>query len=283
MQTITSTEELRTTVKNWKRDGLRVGFVPTMGYLHEGHLSLMKQAKKAGDKVICSIFVNPTQFNDKKDFEAYPIDLKRDAALLESVGVDLLFAPNVSEIYGTPGTAQSWVTVEELSKPWEGAHRPGHFRGVTTVVSILFNLVSPDFAVFGEKDFQQLRLIEQMVTDLKFDVEIIRGALIREPDGLAMSSRNVRLSPEARTAALAISRGLFRARAKFQSGERSRQALVDTVRSELSDSELVKIEYIDLAAEDTLEVSDQLSRPARLLVAAFVGGVRLIDNVAIGD
>jgi pantoate--beta-alanine ligase len=279
MQHVKTAAELRSCVHRSREQGRRIGFVPTMGYLHEGHLSLVKIAKSSADYVVVSIFVNPAQFNDKKDFEAYPIDIARDSELLRTCGADLLFIPTPEMVYG-PGF-QSWVTVEELSAPWEGAQRPGHFRGVSTVVSILFNLVQADCAVFGEKDFQQLRLIEQMVADLKCNIQIIRGPLVRETDGVAMSSRNVRLSPEARVAARSLSRGLFAAENGFRGGERDSAKLVRTVEAELASSKLIEPQYAAVVAESTLSPLALVTEPARLLVAATVGGVRLLDNVAL--
>lgn len=216
--------KLRQTLKAFRGAGESIAFVPTMGFLHEGHLSLVRTARRYASRVVVSIFVNPAQLNDPADFEKYPIDLVRDEQLLVSEGVDVLFIPTTETIYGSKKLSadseyQSWVSVDRLTQPLEGAHRPGHFRGVTTVVSVLFNLVQPDVAVFGEKDFRQLRVIEQMVLDLKFPIKIVRGELVREPDGLAMSSRNVRLSPAARSAALSISRGLMRAQQLFKEGE----------------------------------------------------------------
>jgi len=259
--------------------GLRVGFVPTMGYLHEGHLSLVRRAALESDLVIASIFVNPTQFNNPEDLKKYPRDIPRDLELLRSVGTAAVFLPTPEMIYG--GGYQSWVNLTGLTTPLEGAHRPGHFQGVTTVVSILFNLVEADCAVFGEKDFQQLRIIERMVEDLKFRVKIIRGELIRDPDGLAMSSRNVRLSPESRATALGIIRGLRAASAAFSAGERRSRALRDLVARELPAPDAV-IDYIAVADEEHLNEVELVTAPSRVLVAATIGGVRLIDNIALG-
>ncbi len=278
---IQSTLELRQYVRGLRASGRTVGFVPTMGFLHEGHLSLVREVHERGAASIVSIFVNPTQFNNPEDFKKYPIDLARDLKLLSECGAAALFLPTVSDIYGDSQAFQSWVTVEQLTQLWEGAMRPGHFRGVTTVVSILLNLVQPDFAIFGEKDFQQLRVIERMVDDLKMPVEIVRGALVREPDGLAMSSRNVRLSPEAREASLLISRGLVSANKRFKEGARDCASLCGLVAAELKRSPLIEVEYVGCAAESTLEPLEVVNVPARILVAAQVSGVRLIDNVGL--
>lgn len=284
MITVSSNEELRAEVRNLKRSGQRIGFVPTMGYLHEGHLSLVRLAAKHCDKVFVSIFVNPTQFNDPKDYEKYPIDLERDAAMLKSEKVHLLYTPNRESIYGAANSSvpyQSWVSLDKLPNDHEGACRPGHFRGVSTVVSILFNLVQPEIAVFGEKDFQQLRIIEQMVEDLKYDIKIIRGPLIREADGLAMSSRNVRLSSAARKAALLLSQGLQTAVAAYKEGERSVATLCGLVQECLDSSPMVKTEYVKLVDEGNLDALDEIKGTPRLIVAAFVDSVRLIDNMAL--
>lgn len=279
MRTYTTIAELRAEIKARKLAGKRIGFVPTMGALHEGHLSLARTLKAHCDLRVCSIFVNPTQFNDPKDYEAYVINLEKDKELLEREGVDILFAPTVSEIY--PQGYQTTVTVNEISKPFEGALRPGHFAGVATVVTVLFNAVTPDVAIFGEKDFQQLRLIEQMVRDLKVDIEIVRGALVRDADGLALSSRNVRLTPEGRRNSLSISRGLFAARAAAQGGEVSGATLEEIVATSVREVPGATIDYISAVNEETLERVDTLSGASRILVVVKIDGVRLLDNIAL--
>jgi pantoate--beta-alanine ligase len=271
-------ESIRRFVAEARASHRRIGFVPTMGYLHEGHLSLVRRAAAESDIVVASIFVNPTQFNNPEDLKKYPRDIPRDLQLLESVGTAAVFLPTPEMIYG-PGF-QTWVNLNELPLPFEGAHRPGHFQGVATIVSILFNLVEADCAVFGEKDFQQLRIIERMVADLKFRVRIIRGELVRDPDGLAMSSRNVRLTPESRAVALGISRGLRGAVDLFGAGERRAKVLRERVAAELS-GPLAEVDYISVADEATLLEVESVTTPARLLVAATIGGVRLIDNMAL--
>jgi pantoate--beta-alanine ligase len=250
-----------------------------MGALHEGHLSLARTLTRDCDIRVCSIFVNPTQFNDPKDYQAYVINLDKDKALLEREGVDLLFAPEVGEIY--PAGFQTTVNVAEISKPFEGALRPGHFAGVATVVTVLFNAVTPDVAIFGEKDFQQLRLIEQMVCDLKMDIEVIRGALVRDGDGLALSSRNARLSEEGRRTALSISRGLFAARAAFEGGERSADTLQGIVTQSVLGVQGTEIDYIALVDERSLERVSAVTGACRVLVVVKVEGVRLLDNIAL--
>jgi pantoate--beta-alanine ligase len=228
---------------------------------------------------VCSIFVNPTQFNDPKDYQAYCINLERDSQMLAAEGVDLLFAPGVEEIY--PSGFQTTVRVSEVSKPFEGALRPGHFEGVATVVTILFNAVSPDVAIFGEKDFQQLRLVERMVKDLAMGITIIRGALVRDSDGLALSSRNARLSPAGRTDALLISQGLFAARERFRAGEQSSDILETIVRSYIGKMPKPEIDYVAVVDEGTLERVAEAGPHTRILVVARVEGVRLLDNVEL--
>jgi pantoate--beta-alanine ligase len=226
-----------------------------------------------------SVFVNPTQFNDPKDYEAYVVNIDNDQALLEREGVELLFAPAVEEIYSAG--FQTSVIVREVSKPFEGALRPGHFEGVATVVATLFNIVRPDVAIFGEKDFQQLTLIERLVEDLKFGIEIVRGALVRDPDGLALSSRNVRLSPQGRGHALSISRGLFKARAASDAGEKRATTLEEIVVQEISGMPNPQIDYVAVVDERSLERVEQVHGACRILVVARVEGVRLLDNVAL--
>jgi pantoate--beta-alanine ligase len=250
-----------------------------MGALHEGHLSLIDALAPVCDVRVLSIFVNPTQFNDKQDFDAYKIDIDRDLSLARSRGTDLVFTPEVADIYRDG--AESWVTVDKLSQPLEGEFRPGHFRGVATVVTTLLNIVSPDCSIFGEKDFQQLRIVEQLVRDLHLPVKILRGEIVRETDGLAMSSRNVRLSLDGRRRSLALSRGLFRARDAFGRGERSAHRLEAIFRDACAEESGVEIQYVAVAREDTLEPVVEVTVPSRVLTAAFVDGVRLIDNVAL--
>lgn len=277
MKRYTTVSTLRDELRRARQAGKRIGFVPTMGALHEGHLSLARTLTHHCDVRVCSVFVNPTQFNDPKDYQAYVINLENDHALLEREGVDLLFAPGVEEIY--PPGFQTSVFVRDVSKPFEGALRPGHFEGVATVVTVLFNIVRPDVAIFGEKDFQQLVLIERMVEDLKLDIEIVRGALVRDADGLALSSRNVRLSSEGRGHALGISRGLFKAREAFEAGERRASILEQIVTAEISRMPNPQIDYIALVEERSLQRVECIEAACRMLVVARVEGVRLLDNV----
>lgn len=253
----------------------RVGLLPTLGFFHEGHLRLMDLLRDTCDTLVVSLFVNPTQFNEEEDFEAYPRDEERDGALAEEHGVDLFFAPDVSEVY--PGPSITTVEVIGVTDEMEGRHRPGHFVGVATVVAKLFAGLRPDLAMFGRKDAQQVAVLEAMVRDLRFPIEIVEAPVVREPDGLALSSRNVLLSKEDRNAALAISRGLFQASEQVDAGERRGERIEGTVERSMRS---LDIDYVKLAAQETMKPIDSLDRPAVLAVAAQVGKVRLIDNVA---
>jgi pantoate--beta-alanine ligase len=259
------------------RDGYRghIGLLPTLGYFHEGHLRLLDLLRERCDTLVVSLFVNPTQFNEEEDFAAYPRDEERDATLAREHGADLLFAPPVEEVY--PGESVTTVEVISVTDEMEGRHRPGHFVGVATVVAKLFAGLRPDVAVFGRKDAQQLAVLKAMVRDLRFPIEIVEAPVVREPDGLALSSRNVRLGPEDRERALAISRGLFQASEQVDAGERRGDRLEATVMRSLKGLE---VDYGALASQETMKPIDTLDRPAVLAVAAHVGNVRLIDNVA---
>lgn len=253
----------------------RIGLLPTLGYFHEGHLTLMDLLRDQCDTMVVSLFVNPTQFNEETDFDAYPRDETRDAALAEEHGVDILFAPEVDEVY--PGPSITTVEVIGVTDEMEGRHRPGHFVGVATVVAKLFAGLAPDLAMFGRKDAQQLAVLEAMVRDLRFPIEIVEASVVREPDGLALSSRNVRLSREDREAALAISRGLFQAAEQVDAGERRGSRLESTVERSIRN---LDVDYVKLASQETMKPIAELDQPAVLAVAASVGSVRLIDNVA---
>jgi len=278
MRTITTVAEMQRFADAERASGRTIGFVPTMGALHEGHLSLVREAQRRASTVVVSIFVNPIQFNSRSDFEKYPRDDARDARLLETEGVSALFLPPADEVY--PPRFQTRVDVTELTRPLCGAHRPGHFAGVTTVVAKLFLAVKPHLAVFGRKDYQQLQVVRRMVQDLNFDVEIVGAETVREADGLAMSSRNVRLSPQERERARAVPRGIERARRAAAAGELDPAALVAEFATAV---ELVgaRVEYAEIRDPDTLEAVERLEERALLAVAVWIGEVRLIDNAVI--
>jgi pantoate--beta-alanine ligase len=257
--------------------GERIAVVPTMGYLHDGHLSLMREARRRAAMVVATIFVNPTQFGPTEDLSRYPRDFARDCAMMETVPDDVVFAPAAADMY--PPRAQTWVEVTELTRGLCGKGRPGHFRGVTTIVAKLFNLVKPHLAFFGEKDFQQLRAIQQMVADLNFDIEIVPMPIVRERDHLAMSSRNAYLTPEQRCDALALSRALAAARKNF-SCARSAEELV-RVATKILRRPGIAIEYVEVVDAETLEAAASLEAPVLMAIAARVGKTRLIDNVVL--
>ncbi|MER3545321.1 MAG: pantoate--beta-alanine ligase [Chloroflexota bacterium] len=255
------------------------GLVPTMGYLHEGHLSLVRRARAENDHVAVSIFVNPTQFGPHEDLDRYPRDLNRDLSLLEPLGVDLVLAPPVEEMY--PPGFQTKVVVEDVARPLEGAARPGHFVGVATIVCKLFNIFQPDRAYFGQKDAQQVVVIRRMARDLDFDLEIVVCPTVREPDGLAMSSRNVYLSPEERRAATVLFRALSAAQAAWQAGERDGERLRQHMRAVLTSEPLARPDYVSIADPDTLVELDQVGERALASLAVRIGATRLIDNLIL--
>jgi pantoate--beta-alanine ligase len=259
-----------------RRQRQRIVLVPTMGFLHEAHLCLVRDAKTRGDRVVVSIFVNPTQFAPGEDFASYPRDFERDRRLLEAEGVDVLFHPSVEQIY--PAGAQTFVEVERLSLPLCGSLRPGHFRGVATVVLKLFNIVRPQAAIFGEKDYQQLQVIRRMVRDLALDIEIIGHPIVRESDGLAMSSRNSYLNVEERRAAVCLSRALCKAERLFKRGEKSAAPILRLVTTELQKESLAQVEYVKLCDGETLDDVDEIDGRAVLALAVRIGKARLIDN-----
>ncbi len=282
MEIISRRKRMMSVARKLRREENRtIGFVPTMGALHEGHLGLIHEARAMCDVVVVSVFVNPTQFGPAEDFNAYPRDLTRDAALLAEYNVDYVFAPPVEEIY--PPDFSTYVTVEGVSEELEGASRPGHFRGVTTVVAILLNVVKPDFAFFGQKDAQQTVLIKRMVRDLAFNTEVVVLPIVREESGLAMSSRNNYLNDEQRRAAAVLHRSLSQAREAFETGERSVTVLTDLVRTIIEKEPLARIDYVSVNDADTLARLDKIDdRPALVSLAVFVGKTRLIDNVVLG-
>jgi pantoate--beta-alanine ligase len=258
-----------------------VGFVPTMGYLHEGHLVLVRQARAENASVAVSIFVNPTQFGPKEDFKQYPRDPKRDLALLEGEGTDVVFMPPVEEIY--PPGFNSWVEVGRLAERLEGASRPGHFRGVATVVARLFDLVKPDRAYFGQKDAQQLIVIRQMVADLDMNLEVVAVPTVREPDGLAMSSRNTYLNPEERKQAVVLYQALTLAQKLYSEGEKDALAIRRQMTELIQKQPLADIDYVSIADAETLEELDEVKPPALVSMSVRIGKTRLIDNVVVGQ
>ncbi len=253
-----------------------VGLVPTMGYLHEGHISLVKRAREEVASVVVSIFVNPTQFAPTDDLDAYPRDLERDAALLQEAGADLLWTPTPEVMY--PPDFQTWVDVEKLTQPLEGTKRPGHFRGVTTVVAKLFNAVQPQKAFFGQKDAQQAAVIRQMVRDLNMPIEIVTLPIVRERDGLAMSSRNTYLNPAERQAALVLSKSLAAAQSAYEAGERNAETLRKLMREIINAEPLARLEYVSCADYNSLAELDEIKGKALLSMAVYIGSTRLIDN-----
>jgi pantoate--beta-alanine ligase len=271
--------EMRTSSHAARARGSRLGLVPTMGALHEGHLSLIRAARTKSDVVAASIFVNPTQFGPNEDFKRYPRDLDRDLSLLEREGVDMVFVPTVEEMY--PQQSVTWVMVEGLSERLCGKSRPGHFRGVATVVAKLFSIVEPDFAFFGQKDAAQVAIIRRMVQDLNMPVQIEVGAIVREPDGLAMSSRNAYLSPEQRNDALVLFRALTRAQKMFEGGGRNPAPLIAAAKQELATKPAVRLDYFEIVDPDELTPLPTINRPALAAVAAFLGNTRLIDNIVL--
>jgi pantoate--beta-alanine ligase len=272
-------EEIRAASRAARHTGNCLGLVPTMGALHEGHLSLVRAARARCDVVAVSVFVNPLQFGPNEDLAKYPRTFERDVELLEKEAVDILFAPTPKEMY--PAGTVTYVTVEGLSEKLCGRSRPGHFRGVTTVVAKLFHIVEPDLAFFGQKDAAQTTIIRQMVRDLNLPVEIVVSPIVREPDGLAMSSRNTYLSPQEREAALVLRRALTQVRSRFDQGERNATALIEAGRQTLTKEPAVRLDYIEIVDPDTLDPMPELTSPALLAVAAFVGNTRLIDNILL--
>ncbi len=256
-----------------------VGLVPTMGYLHEGHLSLARRAREDCKSVAVSIFVNPSQFGPNEDLSKYPRDLERDLKMLESVGVDMVWTPTPEVMY--PPGYQTWVEVQDMTQPLEGAQRPGHFRGVTTVVSKLFNAVQPQKAYFGQKDAQQAAVIRQMTADLNFPIEIVVCPIVREPDGLAMSSRNVYLEPAQRQAATVLYLALNAARAAYDQGERHAGRLRDIMKETIVSEPLAQLQYVSCADYDTLQELERVTGKALLSMAVYFGKTRLIDNLVL--
>ena len=281
MRIVDTVQEMQQVAAEARLNGKSIAFVPTMGYLHEGHASLMREGRARGDLLVASIFVNPAQFGAGEDFDSYPRDLERDSRIASSAGVDIIFAPKASDMY--PSGYQTYVDVEKVTLPLCGGSRPGHFRGVTTVVAKLFNIVQPDVALFGKKDFQQLAVIRRMVADLNMLVEIVGMPIVREADGLAMSSRNSYLSPDERRAALCLIHGIAEARRHYSAGERISERLKNIVMSIISSEPLAVADYIELRDTDTLEEMPIVGENTLLALAVRIGKTRLIDNCVFGE
>lgn len=280
MKIVGTVKEVREQVKEWKKQGLSVGFVPTMGYLHEGHKSLMDAARKGNDKVVVSIFVNPMQFGPTEDLATYPRDLDHDAALCESAGVDLIFHPEAEEMYEKDFC--SFVDMTGLTEGLCGKTRPIHFRGVCTVVNKLFNIVTPDHAYFGQKDGQQLAVIKRMVRDLNMDIEIVGCPIVREEDGLAKSSRNTYLSPEERKAALILSKTVALGK-ELAKTEKDANKVVEAMKKNIETEPLAKIDYVEAADALSMAPVEKLEGTCMLAMAVYIGKTRLIDNTLINE
>lgn len=276
MKIVSTINEVREQVKEWKKEGNTIGFVPTMGYLHEGHASLIDAARKNNGKVVVSIFVNPIQFGPNEDLDSYPRDLEHDAKLCEEHGVDLIFHPTPEEMYGD--NFYTFVDMDVLTKELCGLSRPVHFRGVCTVVSKLFNIVTPDNAYFGQKDAQQLAIIKRMVKDLNMPLSIHGCPIIREEDGLAKSSRNTYLSPEERKAALVLSRSLKLGKKLIEDGEKDARKVIAAIRGEIEKEPLAKIDYVEIVDWNTLEPVESTEGEILTAMAVYIGKTRLIDN-----
>ena len=280
MKLVTSIDELRKEVKEWKKSGLTVGLVPTMGFLHEGHKSLIHRAVAENDKVVVSNFVNPSQFGPNEDYESYPRDQKKDFELCENEGAAIMFAPTPEEMYCDP---KAYVAINDLSEKLCGKTRPIHFKGVCTVVSKLFNIVTPDRAYFGQKDAQQLIIIKKMVKDLNFGIEIVGCPIIREADGLAKSSRNTYLKDEERKAALCLSKSIKKAKELIAGGNVDAVSVVNEMKAVINEEKLAKIDYDEAVSEETLEPVEKLSKGNLVAMAVYIGKTRLIDNFIVGE
>ena len=276
MRIVESIKDVRATVKEWKAKGLKVGFVPTMGYLHEGHESLIRKASEENDRVVVSIFVNPIQFGPKEDLSIYPRYLERDSKVCESAGADIIFHPENEEMYFKDFS--TFVDMNGLTAELCGKSRPTHFRGVCTVVTKLFNIVAPDRAYFGEKDAQQLAVIKRMVRDLNIDIEIIGCPIVREKDGLAKSSRNTYLSVEERNAAIILNKSLTLAKEKIQAGERDSEIIIKLIEEVINSEKLARIDYIEVVDSLSMEKVERIEKSVLVAIAVFIGKTRLIDN-----
>ncbi len=276
MLVVNTINDVRQTIKEWKSQGLSIGFVPTMGYLHEGHESLVKKASKENDRVVVSIFVNPIQFGPKEDLASYPRDLERDSMLCESAGANLIFHPEKEEMYFEDFSTS--VNMEGLTQELCGKSRPIHFSGVCTVVNKLFNIVQPHRAYFGEKDAQQLAVIKRMVRDLNIDIDIIGCPIVRENDGLAKSSRNTYLNSDERLAALVLNKALTVAKSRISEGERDSQNIIRTIKEIVNEEKLARIDYVQVVDSLSMQNVDRLEKSVLVAIAVFIGKTRLIDN-----
>lgn len=279
MDIVADPHQMQELARTWRGQGFTIALVPTMGYFHQGHVSLMEYGRKAGDRLVVSLFVNPAQFGPAEDLDRYPRDPERDAKMAEGVGVDVLFTPTPEQMY--PAGYQTYVEVEEVAKGLCGASRPGHFRGVATVVCKLFNIVMPHTAIFGEKDYQQLMVLKRLAADLNLPVEVVGRPIVREEDGLAMSSRNTYLSPEQRRSALSLQRALTAARRLVSACKHSREEILAVVRQVIDQEPDTRIDYLALVDPETLEDVETLQGSARLALAVWVGTTRLIDNALL--
>ena len=280
MEIITTVAEMKARVAAWKAEGLTIGLTPTMGALHEGHISLMEAARSACDRVVTSVFVNPLQFGPDEDYDNYPRDLERDAGIAESKGVDVIFHPSVEEMY--PENYNTYVVMETLTDTLCGASRPGHFRGVCTVVNKLFNIVQPDKAFFGQKDAQQLAIIMRMVSDLNMNLEVVGCPIVREADGLAKSSRNTYLSEEERKAAVILHKGLVKGEEMVSAGEKDVKKVLDAITEIIESEPLARIDYVEAVYFDNIETIDTIEGSVLVAVAVYIGKTRLIDNFIVG-
>lgn len=279
MKVVTSVAGMKALARQWKKEGKSIGFVPTMGYLHKGHLSLVRESKKRADVTVVSIFVNPAQFGPNEDFKKYPRDLEKDSAYLEKGGVDCLFYPDAAEIY--PPGYRTYVEVRGLQDRLCGRSRPGHFQGVATVVLKLFDIVGPGFAFFGAKDAQQVLIIAKMAADLDLDIEVVTCPLVRDPDGLALSSRNIFLSPEERTAALVLSISLRWAERAVAAGERDAAKVIAGIRAAIDTEQLARVDYVEAVDPVNLEPLAEIRGDVLIALAVFIGSTRLIDNIRL--
>ncbi|MFX0548138.1 pantoate--beta-alanine ligase [Hathewaya histolytica] len=279
MKILKSITEVRKQINEWKSEGYSVGLVPTMGYLHDGHKSLIEKAHSQNNKVIVSIFVNPIQFGPNEDYDKYPRDIEKDSKLCESAGADIIFNPEVSEMY--PEEILTSVKLKDLTNGLCGAKRPGHFDGVCTVVSKLFNIVNPTRAYFGEKDAQQLAVIKKMVKDLNFNIEVVSCPIVREVDGLAKSSRNTYLSQDERNSALVLNKSLLEAKKEIEKGETSANKIKDLILSIISNEPVAKVDYVEVVNFNTMKDTEKILNETLIAIAVYIGKTRLIDNIII--